>query len=82
MSVGMSFSASQSRTNLGPSRFIIIDLTAAIDGKRPDDLVFTMPAALSCDCPTDGVPPSYRPVTAPRSVTVSGFTICGTPPRR
>ena len=69
-------------TNLGPSRFIIIDLTAAIDGKRPDDLVFTMPAALSCGCPTDGVPPSYRPVTAPRSVTVSGFTICGTPPRR
>jgi hypothetical protein len=25
------------------SRFIIIDLAAAVDGKRPDDLVFTMP---------------------------------------
>jgi integrase len=32
----------QSRTVPVP-RFIIIDLAAAIDGKRPDDLVFTMP---------------------------------------
>jgi integrase len=32
----------QSRTVPVP-RFIIIDLAAAVDGKRPDDLVFTMP---------------------------------------
>jgi integrase len=32
----------QARTVPVP-RFIIVDLAAAVDGKRPDDLVFTMP---------------------------------------
>jgi len=43
---------------------LLILLLGAVDGKRPDDLIFSSPcpAAASCGYPTGGGPPSSRPV--------------------
>jgi hypothetical protein len=60
-------------------RFLAAEIAAAVAGKHPDQLLFTMPGG--------GVMrlPNWRrsvvsAAAAPLSVTVSAFTTCGTPP--
>lgn len=71
----------QSRTVPIP-RSMAREVSLAVSGKEPDDLVFTMPGGAYCGCPTGGERSSCLPAAVPTSVRDSGFMICGIPPRR
>jgi integrase len=63
-------------------RFLAADLAASVEGKNPDDLVFTTASGTWSARRTGGRRCSCLPACRPGSVTGSAFTTCGTPPPR
>jgi integrase len=71
----------QSRTVPIP-QFVAVELAAAVGGKRPDNLVFTMHGGSVMQLSNWRSSRSSPPAFAPVSATGSGFMIGGIPPRR